>query len=133
MRSFLFYPRLAVSGMRRNKILYVPYLLAASLMVMLFYILSSMTWIVGNSGIKGGSSMSVLLMLSSVVCGLLTVLILFYLNGYVIKQRSREFGLYSVLGAGQREPLSAAVLGDSLLLASAASSAESLPALCSAS
>lgn len=27
MRSFLFYPRLAVSGMRRNKILYVPYLL----------------------------------------------------------------------------------------------------------
>ena len=93
MRSFLFYPRLAVSGMRRNKILYVPYLLAASLMVMLFYILSSMTWIVGNSGIKGGGSMSVLLMLSSVVCGLLTVLILFYLNGYVIKQRSREFGL----------------------------------------
>lgn len=101
MRSFLFYPRLAVSGMRRNKILYVPYLLAASLMVMLFYILSSMTWIVGNSGIKGGSSMSVLLMLSSVVCGLLTVLILFYLNGYVIKQRSREFGLYSVLGLGK--------------------------------
>ena len=36
MRSFLFYPRLAVSGMRRNKIPYVPYLLAASLMVMLF-------------------------------------------------------------------------------------------------
>ena len=60
-----------------------------------------MTWIVGNSGIKGGSSMSVLLMLSSVVCGLLTVLILFYLNGYVIKQRSREFGLYSVLGLGK--------------------------------
>lgn len=74
---------------------------AASLMVMLFYILSSMTWIVGNSGIKGGGSMSVLLMLSSVVCGLLTVLILFYLNGYVIKQRSREFGLYSVLGLGK--------------------------------
>ena len=45
--------------------------------------------------------MSVLLMLSSVVCGLLTVLILFYLNGYVIKQRSREFGLYSVLGLGK--------------------------------
>lgn len=101
MRSFLFYPKLAVSGMRRNKILYVPYLLASSLMVMLFYILSSMTWIVGNSSIKGGSTMSVLLLLSSIVCGLLTVLILFYLNGYVIKQRSREFGLYSVLGLGK--------------------------------
>ena len=101
MRSLLFYPKLAVSGMRRNKILYVPYLFAASLMVMLFYILSSMTWIVGSSGIAGGNQMSILLMLSSVVCGLLTVLILFYLNGYVIKQRSREFGLYSVLGLGK--------------------------------
>ena len=40
MRNLLFYPKLAVAGMRRNKILYVPYLLAASLMVMLFYILA---------------------------------------------------------------------------------------------
>ena len=101
MRSILFYPRLAVSGMRRNKILYIPYLLASSLIVMLFYILSSMTWIVSNSTIKGAEQISILLMLSSIVCGLLTVLILFYLNGYVIKQRSREFGLYSVLGLGK--------------------------------
>lgn len=101
MRSFLFYPRLAVSGMRRNKILYVPYLLGGfpdgdALLYSLLHDLDCRQF-----GHKGGSSMSVLLMLSSVVCGLLTVLILFYLNGYVIKQRSREFGLYSVLGLGK--------------------------------
>ena len=55
MRNLLFYPKLAVAGMRRNKILYVPYLLAASLMVMLFYILASMSEIVGRSDILGGA------------------------------------------------------------------------------
>lgn len=85
-------------------------------MVMLFYILSSMTWIVSNSTIKGAEQISILLMLSSIVCGLLTVLILFYLNGYVIKQRSREFGLYSVLGLGKMESLSADILGNPLLM-----------------
>ena len=60
MRSFLLLSSAGgFSGMRRNKkYLYVPYLLAASLMVMLFYILSSMTWIVGDSGIKAARSIS---------------------------------------------------------------------------
>lgn len=61
MRNLLFYPKLAVSGMQRNKILYVPYLLASSLMVMLFYILASMTFIIQRSDIVGGNSMALVL------------------------------------------------------------------------
>ena len=98
MRNLLFYPKLAVAGMRRNKILYVPYLLAASLMVMLFYILASMSEIVGRSDILGGAQIGLMLSLSTVVCGLLTVLVLYYLSSFVMKQRTQEFGLYTVLG-----------------------------------
>lgn len=98
MRNILFYPKLAVSGMQRNKIIYVPYLLAASLMVMLFYLLVSMSYIVNGAKIAGGGSISIILSMSAVVCSFITILILFYLNSFVMKQRSQEMGLYSVLG-----------------------------------
>ena len=101
MRNLLFYPKLAVSGMQRNKILYVPYLLASSLMVMLFYILASMTFIIQRSDIVGGNSMALVLAMSTILCGSITILILFYLNSFVMKQRGREMGLYSVLGMGK--------------------------------
>lgn len=97
-----FYPRLAVQNIRKNKSIYFPYLLAGSMITGLYYILSSVAVMVAESGAKGGSSMGYLLELSTWICAFFSVIILFYINGFVMKQRKKELGLYCVLGMERR-------------------------------
>lgn len=97
-----FYSRLAITNIRKNKSIYLPYLLASTLIVGLFYILNSITYMVVNSEMAGGGSLGFILMLSSWICGLISLIILFYINSFVMKRRKKEFGLYSILGLGKR-------------------------------
>ncbi len=97
-----FYSRMAVSNIRKNKNIYLPYLLAGTLIVALFYILSSITTMVQQSPMEGGSTMSVILLMSTVICGFFALNILFYINSFIIKRRKKEFGLYSILGMEKR-------------------------------
>lgn len=93
-----FYTRLALLNIRSNKNVYLPYLLASSLIVMLFYSLRSVSAMVTASACAGSGTMSVMLELSSWICGILSLAILFYVNSFIMKRRKKEFGLYSILG-----------------------------------
>ena len=94
----LFYSKLAFQNLRKNKILYLPCLLSGAVIVMLFYILDSICVMLGTSEMRGGSYLLFILTMSRTICGLLSVVILFYINSFVMKQRKREFGLFCVLG-----------------------------------
>ena len=98
----LFYPRLAVQNLRKNKTIYFPYLLASSLTVALYYILRSITVMVADSEMKVGAAIGAILSLSAGISAFLSVLILFYINSFVIRRRKKEFGLYSILGMEKR-------------------------------
>lgn len=98
----LFYPRLAAQNLKKNKAIYLPYLLASALIIALFYILDSISIMVGESDMRGGGMMMSILMMSSGLCGILAMLILFYINSFIMKRRKREFGLYSILGMEKR-------------------------------
>lgn len=97
-----FYPHLALENIRKNRSIYRPYLLAGSLIVLLFYALRSIVIMLKDSGAKGGEHMSIILGLSSWVCGMLSLVVLFYINSFIMKRRKREFGLYSILGMEKR-------------------------------
>ncbi|SDM79307.1 ABC transporter permease [Acetanaerobacterium elongatum] len=97
-----FYSRLAVTNIKKNKSLYLPYLLAGTLIISLFYILSSVSIMVGESKMEGGSTMGALLVMSTGICGFFSLIILFYINSFIIKSRKKEFGLYSILGMEKR-------------------------------
>ncbi len=97
-----FYTRLALLNIRSNKNVYLPYLLASSLIVMLFYSLRSVSAMVTASACAGSGTMSVMLELSSWICGILSLAILFYVNSFIMKRRKKEFGLYSILGMEKR-------------------------------
>ena len=83
---------------KNNQNIYLPYFMAASLIVMLFYSLRSVSFMVANSTAAGGVTMSAMLQLSSWICGILSLVILFYVNSFIMKRRKKEFGLYSILG-----------------------------------
>lgn len=97
-----FYSKIARSGLQKNRRLYLPYILSGSFMVMMSYIvffLSSSEMLVH---IKGGSVLSELLPVGSVMIAMFSVLFLFYSNSFLLRQRNREFGLYNVLGMDKR-------------------------------
>ena len=93
-----FYLRLALDGMKKNKRLYLPYLLTCAGMVMMFYILSSLAYSPLMKTMRGGNTMSMILNLGTFVIALFALLFLFYTNAFLIRRRNREFGLYNILG-----------------------------------
>ncbi|MFA9379551.1 MAG: FtsX-like permease family protein [Acetanaerobacterium sp.] len=97
-----FYSRLAMTNIKKHKSIYLPYLLAGALIVALFYSLRSVSVMVAESTAKGSVIMGEILNLSSFICGFLSLVILFYINSFVVKRRKKEFGLYSILGMEKR-------------------------------
>lgn len=96
------YPKLAWDGIRKNKRIYLPYILSGSAMVMMYYILSFLIESPAFSQMPGGSVLSTILLLGCIVIAVFSLLFLFYTNSFLIKQRYREFGLYNILGMDKR-------------------------------
>ena len=97
MKSTL-YLRLALSGIRKNKKLYLPYLLTCIGMVMMSHILQSLSYSRALHMMRGGNQMEFILSLGKVVVAVFAGLFLLYTNSFLIRRRNKEFGLYSVLG-----------------------------------
>ena len=98
-----FYSKLAQEGIRKNRRLYIPYLLTGAVMVMMSYIiffLSSSEMLVH---MKGGGVLRTLLPVGSVVIAAFSLMFLFYSSSFLIRQRYREFGLYHVLGMDKKD------------------------------
>lgn len=99
----LFFPKLAMDGIRKNKRMYIPYILTGSLMVMIYYILQALIKNPALGQMQGGSVIQgTILSLGSGVIAFFSILFLFYTNSFLIRLRNREFGLYNILGMGKR-------------------------------
>ena len=83
-----FYSRLALTNIKKNKNIYFPYLLAGTLIVMLFYILSSITIMVAGSNMKGNYAIGSILGFSTVICGIISLVILFYINSFIMRLKA---------------------------------------------
>lgn len=101
--SYKLLTRLAVSGIQKNKRTVVPYLIAGTLTVMIYYILNSLaysSYIYANhkEAFYGAQTIAILLEIASQIVGIFAVFFLFYANQFVIKGRKKEMALYGVLG-----------------------------------
>jgi len=98
----LFYPRLAWTGIRNNRRLYVPYLLTCIGVVAVFYILHFLSISPIVEGMGGGRTLAVILSFGCIVIGVFSVIFLFYTNSFLMRRRKKEFGLYNILGMNKR-------------------------------
>ena len=96
------YARLAWDGIRKNKRLYLPYILTCVGMVMMHYMMSELCGSDLLRYMKGGGASHLILGLGSWVIAVFSALFLFYTYSFLIRRRQREFGLYHVLGLGKR-------------------------------
>ena len=101
MREKTLYARLAWTGMRKNRRLYLPYLLSCAGMVLMFYILMGLSGSPVLEHMSGGGSSAIILRLGTVVIAVFALIFLFYTYSFLIRRREREFGLYNVLGMGK--------------------------------
>ncbi len=108
------YLRLALDGMRKNRRLYLPYLITCAGMVMMFYILYGLAYSPVVQRMRGGSTMSMVLILGTIVMAVFSLLFLLYTNSFLARRRNREFGLYNVLGMNKRD-LSRILLWETLI------------------
>lgn len=110
-----FYPRLAWTGIRKNKRIYLPYLAACIVMVLIFYIICFLSEDQTVQEINGGATMQMMLSLGTGVMGFFALLFLFYTNSFLMKRRKKEFGLYHILGMGKKN-VAAVLVWESLLV-----------------
>ena len=96
------YRSLAISGIRKNKKLYLPYILTCTGMVMMCYIVSFIAASPVFTTIPGGDMVRELLSLGFGILSVFSLLFLFYTNSFLIRRRKKEFGLYNILGMGKK-------------------------------
>ena len=94
---------LAVSNLKKNRTLYIPFSIATITMMVITYILMALS---SNKTIlqsNGGNTVVMALGFGVVIMLLVSTLTMIYANGFVMKNRSKEFGLYSILGLGRSQ------------------------------
>lgn len=95
------YLKLSVNGIKKNKKLYLPYLITCICMVMMFYLIDYLAVSPQFAQIKGGDTMQMILGFGSGVIAIFSLIFLYYTNSFLIRRRQREFGLYHILGMGK--------------------------------
>ena len=109
------YPKLAWDGIRKNRRLYVPYLLTCGGMIMMFYIIHYLAAMEALKGMSGGATVGQMLGMGVWIVALFALMFLFYTNSFLMRRRKREFGLYNILGMGKGN-LSLVLLWENLLV-----------------
>lgn len=99
----MFYGKLAVSNLKKNKRAYLPFLLS---MIFLVAINTMVQLVVTNQGMKelpGAGEALQMFSLGQWVILFFSLIFALYTNSFLLKQRKKEFGLYNILGLGKRE------------------------------
>lgn len=99
--NLLFYPRFAWSGIVKNRRLFLPFVIVSVINSSMLYIMTSLLFHSELSKCKGAASLYSTLELGAIVISFFSVIFLIYANSFLIKQRSKEIGLFSVLGMGK--------------------------------
>lgn len=97
-----FYSRIAKENIQKNRRLYIPRILAEAGLLGCFYILLTLAMDARLSEALGGAYLSAFMSFGAVVIGLLSFILILYVNSFLMKRRKSEYGLYNVLGMEKR-------------------------------
>ncbi len=101
------FPKLTLQSIRNNRQFYLPYVLALLGDVAAVYIMSALSHdpgVVNMTPGRGNAYMYVqtFMAIGIVIAYLFSAIFVGYINGFLIKQRKKELGLYNILGMGKR-------------------------------
>lgn len=94
--------KLAVSNLIKNRSLYYPFALATIVATAILYSFVSLAYSPNLEASYGGSAARMTLQFGIWVVQIAVLILITYANSFVMKNRSRELGLYSILGMEKR-------------------------------
>ena len=109
------YPKLAWQSLKHNGKFYFPYFLTILFTAAVFYIMIALA---GASDLPNKTRyeyLSVFMGIGVFLVGVFAVIFLFYTNSFLMKRRSKELGLYNVLGMGKGN-IAAVLVWETLIL-----------------
>lgn len=95
----IFYPKLALTNIQKNKKIFIPYILTSIFAIAMYYIVSSLSY---NKGLENHETISTFMSMGQYVIIIFAAIFLFYANSFIIKRRKREISLYNILGMEKR-------------------------------
>lgn len=112
----LFYPKLAITTIKKNGKVYFPYMLTCIGSIAMFYIMHSISINTGLDIMNGGKQLKMILNLGKWVIAIFSVIFLLYTNSFLIKRRKKELGLYNILGM-EKKHISKLMFYETLIIA----------------
>lgn len=91
-------PKLSIDGIKKNKATYFPYILINSFAIFVFFIFSAIATNDFIRNVPHAFYVYILLNMSLGLLGIILAPILVTSNEFLVKQRKKELGLYSILG-----------------------------------
>ena len=102
MSKWKMLPRMAVKGVIQNGTVYYPYLMAGIFSAFTYFIFASILCNDLVATLPHSAYAWMLLLIGKGLLGIILIPFLFYANSFLIKRRTKEFGLYSILGLEKR-------------------------------
>ncbi len=96
------YRRLALNSLSKNKVIYIPYIIASVSMYVLFYMIAALAMDKYLSKVPGGAAVQQILAIGIFVIIQVVLIFLMDIRSMVVKQRKKELGMYSILGMEKR-------------------------------
>lgn len=97
------YNVLAIEGIKKNKQLYLPYIISSVCIIAITYIVSYFCYSKTIISSVGGEVISSIMLLGFMVMALFSLIFIFYTHSFLFKRRKKEFGLYNVLGLAKKD------------------------------
>ena len=97
------YNVLAIEGIKKNKQLYLPYIISSVCIIAITYIVSYFCYSKTIISSVGGEVISSIMLLGFMMMALFSLIFIFYTHSFLFKRRKKEFGLYNVLGLAKKD------------------------------
>jgi putative ABC transport system permease protein len=110
-----FYIKLALTNLFRDKKMYIPYVIANTTIVSVYFMVVTIIYSKGLADVPSGDSLQMMFRVGMVVMSIFTVIFMLYINSFLIKRRKKEFGLYGILGLEKRH-VARVIIWENLIL-----------------
>lgn len=97
-----FYLKLAATNLKRDRKMYIPFVIAYITMVSIYFMVITIMFSRGISDVPAGDNLKIMFGIGMVVMTFLMILFMLYINSFLVKRRKKEFGLYGILGLEKR-------------------------------
>ncbi|MCR4925277.1 MAG: ABC transporter permease [Clostridiales bacterium] len=107
--------KFALNYLSRSKRLYIPYFIASSIAVSIYFILETIISSKSVANLPASDSLKAIFSIGIVTMTVFIAIFMLYINSYLIKKRNHEFGLYNILGLEKRH-IAKIIFCESLIL-----------------